>query len=906
MTALLPFIIIGIATGSVYGLNATGLVLTYRTSGIFNFAQGAIAAAAAYVFYWLYVVNKMPWVPAFILSVFIFGPIMGLLMERIARRLTLQSTALKIVGTVGVILVVQGLAEAKFGTDALLVPEYFPSGSKTVTMFGANITYAQIIITVLAVVAVVALYALFRFTRVGVKMRAVVDDHDLVSLQGSSPERIRMVAWTIGTTFAAMSGVLLAPLAGLEAISLTFLVVNAFGAVAIGRFTSIPWTFVGGLVIGIGASLLTKYSVTLTWMNGLPEGLPFIVLFVALLFTPRRRFGSDSAAVRPRPLEWHGPPAGRLMMGVVLLAVLAVVPQVVGVRLPYYTVGLALAILLLSLGLLARTAGIVSLCTAAFAAIGAVAFSHFEHLWGLPWLLTLIIAALVVVPVAAILALPAARLPTLFLALSTFGFGLTIQYIFYDTNFMFTPLGQGLPMGRPSFARGDTAFYYVVLLGLVLVALLSMAIHRGRLGRLLRSVSESPTAAQTLGLDTAVTRLIAFCIAGFLAGIGGILYGCTLQAINSTDAHYTSFYSLVIIAILFLAPMRDPWYAIFGVIAAVIPAYWTSLSSTQWLNAIFGAFAILTAVLGGTAPAPMAFRELVHKIFDRVTLPSFTRRTAFASADADERPHDGARKGLEVEDLVVRFGGHVALQGVALKAPAGRITGLIGPNGAGKTTLFNACSGLLRPADGKVVFGDHDVTRLGPAARGERGLGRTFQIMQLSNAMTVFDNVLLGCEAGQAGAKPLRQVFSTPHESRKAEARAREAVAMCGLNEVMGEQVGGLSTGQRRLVELARCLAGEFDLLLLDEPSSGLDPAETDRFAGILQEVVRQRGIGVLLVEHDVDLVARICEHIFVLDFGRMLMDGTPSEVTSSPAVRTAYLGSSENMDVRKLGEATL
>ena len=250
--------------------------------------------------------------------------------------------------------------------------------------------------------------------------------------------------------------------------------------------------------------------------------------------------------------------------------------------------------------------------------------------------------------------------------------------------------------------------------------------------------------------------------------------------------------------------------------------------------------------------------------------------------------------GLEVVDLSVRFGGLVAVDNLSFTAPMGRITGLIGPNGAGKTTTFDACSGLNRRVAGTIRINGVDVTRRGPAARGRLGIGRTFQRMQLGESLTVADNVALGREAGQAGGRVLSQVVASPAQRRESYASTMAALELCGIADLANVQAGTLSTGRRRLVELARCLAGPFDVLLLDEPSSGLDRDETAAFDEVLRNVVRDRGCGVLLVEHDMSLVLNVCTYIYVLDFGRLLFDGDAAQVASSPLVQSAYLGSDE------------
>jgi ABC-type branched-subunit amino acid transport system ATPase component len=252
---------------------------------------------------------------------------------------------------------------------------------------------------------------------------------------------------------------------------------------------------------------------------------------------------------------------------------------------------------------------------------------------------------------------------------------------------------------------------------------------------------------------------------------------------------------------------------------------------------------------------------------------------------------DSADDGLAVDGLVVRFGGNLAVNRVSFSAPRGRITGLIGPNGAGKTTIFNACTGIIAPAAGTVRLLGEDVTGWSAPRRARAGLGRTFQRMELCNSLTVAENVALGPESRQTGASPIRQLYST-RTARAALADAVEgALEACSLTGLANRPAGTLSTGQRRLVELARVYAGGYAVALLDEPSSGLDNAETERFGGILERLVREQGTGILLVEHDMALVMRVCHSIHVIDFGTHIFAGSPAEVSRSRAVRSAYLG---------------
>jgi ABC-type branched-subunit amino acid transport system ATPase component len=248
-----------------------------------------------------------------------------------------------------------------------------------------------------------------------------------------------------------------------------------------------------------------------------------------------------------------------------------------------------------------------------------------------------------------------------------------------------------------------------------------------------------------------------------------------------------------------------------------------------------------------------------------------------------------ASPGLEVDGLTITFGGVVAVSGVSLSAPLGSVTGLIGPNGAGKTTTFAGCSGLVRPAKGRVRLFGADITSASPAKRAQAGLGRTFQRVEVCESMTVRANVLVGAEARVAGANPLRHLGLSGRAATND--RVDAALQRCGLEPLAEQPVRTLSTGQKRLVELARVLAGDFRFLLLDEPSSGLDDTETERFGEILRGIVEEVGVGILLVEHDMDLVMGVCRRLHVLEFGHLIFSGTPAETRSSELVRAAYLG---------------
>jgi ABC-type branched-subunit amino acid transport system ATPase component/branched-subunit amino acid ABC-type transport system permease component len=887
--------VIGLTSGAVYALAGLGLVLTYKTSGVFNFAHGALATVSAYVFYSLYVLNGWSWVTAAIVAVLVVGPVMGVILELLARRIQITSLALQVASTVGLLLVVEAGITLIYGTEQTrIVPIFLGTGN--VRLLGTNVQIDQIVTFLFAVAVTIALTMFFRRSRKGVAMRAVVDNPDLLDIAGTSPLRVRRLAWIIGVTLASASGVLFAPVLSLDPIQLTLLVVSAFGAAAIGAFTSIPLTLAGGLAIGVFASLCTKWFTT-GLLSGLPSAVPFLVLFAVLLFFPRRYLVVRNFSVRQARPTWRAPGSLQLLGAVALIGFLCTVPGFAGIHLTDWTTFVAMTIVFMSLSLLVRTSGQVSLAQISFMAIGACAFSHFTLGSGMPWFIALILAGLVAVPVGALLSIPAIRLTGLYLALSTFGFAILLQYMFYTENYMFGSNGVGRNMPMPSIANNPNGkpYYFLVLVLAVCTAGFTIWLNRSRLGRLLRGGSESSTALETTGTSVTVTRVMVFCISAFMAAVGGALAGVG-QGVISADS-YQPILSLVFFTVIIVMLGGAPWDAVLAsAVLFLIPSYVSGAHVTTVLQLLFGATAILYAV---TPPRyrslPPQARAFIDRTFGRVRIRnpirSFDRRPTADGVSAQPAVRTG---GLTVDGLEVRFGGLVAVDDVRLAAPEGRVTGLIGPNGAGKTTTFNACTGLLKPTRGKVKIAGHDVSRRGTSARARKGLGRTFQKMELFETLTVRENVEAGAEGVIAGANPITQVAARPGERGRVRDAADTAMRLCDISELADTPVSGLSTGQRRLVELARCLAGPFGLLLLDEPSSGLDPSETQRFGAILKNVVAKRSVGILLVEHDMSLVLDICEHIYVLDFGELIFEGSPQEVVASPIVKAAYLGDGE------------
>jgi branched-subunit amino acid ABC-type transport system permease component len=595
VTSLLPYLIAGLMTGALYGLAGLGLVLTYRTSGVFNFAHGATAAAAAFVFWELHLQRGMPWPLAALLTIALFGAILGLVLERLSRGLADASAVVPVVATLGLFLAIQGYLAIQFGAQTRLFPDFLPTSGFTVD--SVFVTWAQSISFGIACTASAGLYLYLRSSRLGVAMRASVDNPVLLTLSGERPNRIRRASWVIGSSFAATSGILLAPTLGLDAVLLTFLVVQAFGACAVGRFSNLPLTFVGGLLIGVAASLSTKYFTQPPW-SGIPTVVPILVLIAVLVVVPARRFPQRRAS--RRALITPAPPLSprvAAVLAVVAVPILLVLPFASGTRLPVWTSALIYAIIFGSLGMLVWGSGQISLCHMSFAALGATAMAHLTS-WGIPWLPALVLAGLLTVPIGALVAIPGVRLSGLYLALVTLGFGIVMQNVIFGTSLMFGgSLTVRTPRPQLGFIDGnnDKWMYFIVLAVAVTCFAVIALLLRSRLGRLLTGIAESPTMLSTHGMSVPVTLLIAFCTSAFFAGIGGALLLTQYNA--ATGLQFGPVQSLLLVAVLTICGTRPLRGAILAALLySVLPGYLTSFDTDRQTLA-FGIVTVIAAIL---------------------------------------------------------------------------------------------------------------------------------------------------------------------------------------------------------------------------------------------------------------------------------------------------------------------
>ena len=591
MRDFLPYVVIGLTTGGIYALAALGLVLTYRTSGVFNFAHGAIGMFATYMFYSFR--QHIPTAPAALLAVLVVAPLLGIVIDRLLlRRLEGAPAASYIVASLGLLVALQGIAVAIYGGETRRIDAIFPR--TTFKVFGVFVGYDQALVVAIALTAALGLIAFFRFTHLGLATRAVVSNRSLTGLSGTNPGAITTFSWMLGSAFAALSGILFAPAIGLDSLLLTLLVVEAFGAAALGRLRSFPITVTAAFGLGVIQAVATKIVNESTFRSlvGLPSAVPFVALLAALVFSRRGSLTEITAPLKVR--SGRGGrfrlPTARLAAAFGLAALLP--PFLNGSRLVTLTATLGMILVFISLSLLVGLSRQVSLAHAIFVAFGATTLSHVLDA-GVPYLVALPLSALILVPFGAAMAIPAIRLSGLYLALATFAFGILAQNLLFPTGLAFG-IGGVVNIPRPEFLTGDMAFAYftlaVVLLGVVVVEV----VRTTRLGRILIALADSPNAVESLGASPLAARVLAFCVSSFLAALAGGLLGSLIQSVNIQS--YTAFHSLIWVTVLVAAGSRTFGGSVLAALAIVtLPSVVEARWAVDWQPIYFGIGAILLA-----------------------------------------------------------------------------------------------------------------------------------------------------------------------------------------------------------------------------------------------------------------------------------------------------------------------
>lgn len=632
---IIQFTILGLATAGVYAVAASGLVVTYQTSGIFNFAHGAVGMIVAYVYWELRVRQHLPAPVALFLALFVFAPLLGAVIERLLmRHLTGASVITRIVVTIGLLVGLLGVARVVWSGDITPppnLPRFF--GDNVVRFGGVNLPWHQIIVLLCAAAVAVGLRIILKGTRMGVAMRAVVDDRDLTGLNGCNPERTSMSAWMLGSFLAGLAGVLIAPTlpGNLDQATLTLLVINAFAAAMVGRLRSLPLTFLGAVILGLASSYMDLGAAHLSsspgWYDDIRGSLPVILLFVVLLVIPQERIKVSAATEKlgriPRPSFRRG-----IVAAVALVVAVAVVGQILtGADLRNLGVVVALAIVMLSYVPLTGYAGQISLAQLTFAGLGA--FVAVVVVGPDGSLLGLVVAFVAAAVIGTAVALPALRLQGLYLALGTMAFALVTENVIFagDQNFS----SGTRAFGRPSFLAGDHAYLLFMTAVFAVLGLGVLALRRSTYGRRLQALKDSPAASATLGMNQTVVKLAVFALSAGIAGVGGYLLGCWKGQVGQAD------YSLINGALPGLAVLL---LAVVGGIAVIAGAFVGAvfLVSMPRLGEVFPSINNLMLIAPGLVGVTLARNPdgAVMQAIDRV-------RERFGGTDGEaSETRDGA------------------------------------------------------------------------------------------------------------------------------------------------------------------------------------------------------------------------------------------------------------------------
>jgi len=544
--SLVFFLVGGVTLGSIYAVAASGLVVTYTTSGVFNFAQGAIGMFMAFVYWELKVNHELPTWLAFGLTVFVLAPLFGALIERILmRRLATAPLVAQLVVTIGLLFALIGLANFIWDpSDTRTIGTFFPGEGFDIGE--TFIPWYRAITIFTGIAMAVGFWVLLNYTRIGVAMRAVVDNRELAALNGVHAGRISMFAWSLGSGMAAIAGIFLAEeLSTLATDPLTLLIVDAFAAAIIGRLRSLPLTFLGGMIIGLALSLKDNF---LDWggrFTSAREAIPTLILFLALLFLPQARIegrrAADAVAPRIPTVKRALFGFGVVMAAIVLLA--AVFDQVNGRRL---SLGVITAFVLLSLVPLTGWSGQISLAQITFAGVGAWWMTEIGSK-GNP--AGLLVGALVAIPFGVLMAVPALRLRGLYLALASMAFARMAEIVIFEQPEVFggaSPnIGDLKIFGvnvHDSFEVLGIEFapdsgILILATGLFcVVGFFVVLIRRGSFGRRLVAMRDSPAACATLGVNLTLTKLGVFALSASIAGFAGALLG-VLRGGATTDQY---------------------------------------------------------------------------------------------------------------------------------------------------------------------------------------------------------------------------------------------------------------------------------------------------------------------------------------------------------------------------------
>lgn len=909
-----PVIFLGIVIGMTYGLLSVGLVLIYRTNRIINFAHGQIGAFGAACFGLAAVKWDMPYWVVFPLAMLVAAGVGSAAETGVVRRLRNAPRLMSVVATLGVgqFLIIFGLVINSQAAAGSLYP--MPPGLPEFEIGALRITPAYSGMLFLSPLVVIAIALFLRLSKYGLAMRAAAANPEAARMAGISSSRMSGLAWAIAGALSAFSAILTQPTLGFtsgDAFGPSLLLRAMAGAV-IARMNSIPQALTAGIALGVTEQLLL-WNVP---QAGMVELALFIIILLALL-VQKQRGGRDEDKSSWAAVDALPPVPDvlrRLWLVRNLAPIVGLVCGAIAVALPFFVSNTAatglvgimgFAVVGLSVGILTGLAGQLTLGQFAVGAVGAVVSYWVSSRTG-NFPMSILYGGLCAGVVSVLLGLPALRIRGLMLTVTTLSFALVTPAFLLGLV-----LGTGTDPGRPILPGGEVLdtgreYYWFALVLMVLALLLARNIRKSGFGRLLVAVRDNEDTARAFTVRSSMVKVQGYLLAGFIAGVGGAIYGHSLSSIDVVTFPAKASIDVVMMTVIGgVAVLSGP---LLGALLVIGVPVFLPLGSLALAATYLGQLLIILYLPGGLASVVGKVRDrLIRRIsrwygvdYDAAyadTVVEDTGSTPMTSALRTSPSRNGhviaggsSRVLLEAHGLDKSFGGVHAVKDVSLHVREGETVGLIGPNGAGKTTTFELIGGFTKADRGRVMFLDRDVSGLSPDARARLGLIRSFQDAALFPTMTVTESVMLGLERVRPTSFMLSLTGWAGGERGK-ERAARELVSFMGLDRYRDKQIRELSTGTRRITEITCLVALEPTFLLLDEPSSGIAQRETEALGGLLDNLKRDLGLTLLVIEHDMPLIMSISDRIVAMADGEVICEGTPEDVMADALVAEAYLG---------------
>lgn len=921
MSLSVDSLLIGGITGLGYALLAVGLVLIYRATRVINFAHGEIGAFGAAVLAKLVLDLGFPYLVGLVV-VLVIGAVVGGLVElTVIRRLFDAPRLVVLVATIGV-------SQVMF-VGQLALPDVEQVSSYPVA-FERNLQIGDLVLNgghfaMLAFVpaAAVTLTVFMKRTPYGIAIRAAADNADAARLGRINVRRVSTVVWVLAGLLATVTSVLLGPvrgsLVGVTSVAVgPGLLLRALAAGLVGRLTSMPLALGGGVVIGIVEAVVL--------VNASNPGVADALLFLAILgFVLFRKPQGDAsgeesswslvarAKAVPGEVEgisWFSRLRRSAVMGAVGIGVVLPIVFDSSAQVFLFSLVALYAIVGISITIVTGWSGQLTLGQFAIVGVGSMVTALLVGR-GMPFGVAVFYATVAGTFVALVVGVPALRVQGMFLGVTTLAFAVAAR-TFLLPHRLFTGgeavvLVEAGSLGPLDFSSQRTFYYlcFVLLLGT------SIGVKRLRasgVGRAIIAVRDNAKSAAGMGVPPAWAKLVAFGISGALAAMaGGMLAGARVQF---GAGSFGPEESLRVLAMTIIGGLGSVGGAIVGSLYILgVPALLGDSAMVGLLTSGIGLLVLLLYLPGGMMQILYTARDALVRRAQRqvqgkdprtagsvgregVGEREKRRSEAIAEERGGARVDDG-RAALRVEDVTVRFGGIRALDGVNIEAQQGETVGLIGTNGAGKSSLLDVVSGFLGSEEGTVEFYGREISGLAPEQRAEEGVGRVFQDARLFEQLTVSECVRVALEKADR-AEVVPAILNLPParigERRKEEA-AEELIEFLGLLRYQDALIADLSTGTRRIAEVACLLALRPRVLLLDEPTAGVAQREAEAFGPLIKRVQDELGATMVVVEHDMPLVMSLADRVYCLESGKVIFEGGPTEARRSPAVINSYLG---------------